>query len=749
MVHYKNCVMLSDKKSLMKLLFFLLIFLLIMQSTAMDAEAQQKITGPWLWMIAPTPPGQGGAASTDVDSLAVASGGSVTEASIATNGANVGEAVGPLVWTLGEISETGGNNVNDVVNKIGLGRGDINDYSAYALITLESRRAQRVLMRVGSDDSIKVWLNGDVVHRNAIDRGAGDFQDTFQVDLKQGDNLLLVKVSERGGGWSMFVGVNADVNAVYKPSRGNPIGGGARTVVSVAPSSITSPRIGQQFTVNVKIVGGKNVAGYQLTLRFDRTALRYVRGANADYLVRPFVTPEVVTANQVTLSATSLGVLSQGDGTLATLTFEVLAVKASMLTLTNVIIVNAQGTPVPVHIESGQVNPPAIDAPERVSIQLTPNAYISSNNVVEPKGGNFSGVIPLTFTVWSKTNTRMRNQTMRLTTILWLLNRKEGIALREPWRSAWRIIEESWNNPIVRYDLRRNEYIVKDRISSGERSDSLVSAIVDLVAPRLVLKPYGTKERQLYKIPKRPRTFHHLFRASSSCGKTIDPSFLELDRLTDGEFIRSLANALDATVVRGLDIARRTGRGKVHIFLRRVYHVSETERREETYEPDEFGKNIAPPVKLLYAVVLRLLDVNSSAARGFVSRWNRKDSPIHLRLWAAMSRDPRVTSAKEVGDFLLRLNYRLFWDVHHHPEITELRARRFSELGHPTQKRVTKRIRKGPPRRFWPEMRILTELMRLVYIGLFANLNGLKLPEEGCHKRTGFGLKRTLSGSPV
>ena len=34
--------------------------------------------------------------------------------------------------------------------------------------------------------------------------------------MKQGDNLLLVKVSERSGGWSMFVGIEADVNAVYK-----------------------------------------------------------------------------------------------------------------------------------------------------------------------------------------------------------------------------------------------------------------------------------------------------------------------------------------------------------------------------------------------------------------------------------------------------------------------------------------------------------------------------------------------------
>ena len=186
---------------------------------AQTADAQDKITGPWLWMIAPTAANEGGANSTDVDSLSEASGGDVTEDDVAANGANEGDAVGDLVWTLGEIADTGGNNVNDLVNEIGLGEGDVNDHSSYALITLESDSDQSgVDMKVGSDDSVKVWLNGEVVHTNAVNRGAGDFQDTFQVDLKTGDNLLLVKVSERGGGWSMFAGVDADVNAVYKPA---------------------------------------------------------------------------------------------------------------------------------------------------------------------------------------------------------------------------------------------------------------------------------------------------------------------------------------------------------------------------------------------------------------------------------------------------------------------------------------------------------------------------------------------------
>lgn len=191
---------------------FMVVFVM---NFAQVADAQDKITGPWLWVMAPAP--ECGAAGTDVDSLAAASSDAVTEAMVASDGANEGDAVGDFQWTLGEIAATGGNNINDTLVAIGFAEGDINNHTSYALITLEAAAAQNdVTMRVGSDDSIKVWLNGEEVHRNAVNRGAGDYQDTFNVNLVEGDNLLLVKVGECGGGWSMFVGIDADVNAVYK-----------------------------------------------------------------------------------------------------------------------------------------------------------------------------------------------------------------------------------------------------------------------------------------------------------------------------------------------------------------------------------------------------------------------------------------------------------------------------------------------------------------------------------------------------
>lgn len=166
-----------------------------------------KIEGPWLWMIAPTKP-QGGAhaAASGIDWLALASGGSVTEKQIAENGATAGDPVGNKVWTLGKLAAFGENNINDTMNAIGLGSGNIENAVAYGYVAVESPKAQNTTMYVGSDDAVKVWLNGKLIHDNPIDRGATDYQEAFPVTLKHGTNLLFVAIYEFWGGWSGFFG---------------------------------------------------------------------------------------------------------------------------------------------------------------------------------------------------------------------------------------------------------------------------------------------------------------------------------------------------------------------------------------------------------------------------------------------------------------------------------------------------------------------------------------------------------------
>lgn len=190
-----------------------------------DMPDNHNIRGPWLWMIAPTKQNQGGSTSTDIDSLAVVSENTINEETLAKKGTSAGESVGDYAWALGELPSN--RNINAMLTHIGMTENpDLDDHTAYALTTLVSPTDQpHVLMRARSDDSIKVWLNGEVVLRNATNRTVNEAIDNFWVNLKKGDNLLLVKVSERAGAWSMQVGIDAEVFPVYRVPTPKPVYG--------------------------------------------------------------------------------------------------------------------------------------------------------------------------------------------------------------------------------------------------------------------------------------------------------------------------------------------------------------------------------------------------------------------------------------------------------------------------------------------------------------------------------------------
>ena len=181
-----------------------LICLMNFTVMTLTADAQEQILGPWLWMIVKVD--AGGAAATDDDSLADASNNEVTEEMVAKNGANEGDQVGDYKWTLAELPANG--DINAVVNSAGMAEGALDHVTSYALYTYNSDKAQDVSMKTGSDDSIKVWINGEEVFKNAVNRGRSMWQDEFAISLKQGDNLIMVKISEAGGGWGMHVGIS-------------------------------------------------------------------------------------------------------------------------------------------------------------------------------------------------------------------------------------------------------------------------------------------------------------------------------------------------------------------------------------------------------------------------------------------------------------------------------------------------------------------------------------------------------------
>lgn len=132
--------------------------------------------------------------------------------------------------------------------------------------------------------------------------------------------------------------------------------------VKIVPVSIESPRVDEQLIFTVDIANGINVAGYQGTVNFDSSALKFVSLEHGTYLSDDgFLVPTGIIEGSVTfaqiIAAPDITAIST-EGTLVTITFEVLDAKASMLTLSEVIISGLAGAQFQVIIENAEILEP-------------------------------------------------------------------------------------------------------------------------------------------------------------------------------------------------------------------------------------------------------------------------------------------------------------------------------------------------------------------------------------------------------
>ncbi|MDE0636739.1 MAG: cohesin domain-containing protein [Candidatus Poribacteria bacterium] len=131
-------------------------------------------------------------------------------------------------------------------------------------------------------------------------------------------------------------------------------------VVKIVPASVESPQAGEQLVITVDIADGQGVSGYEGTIQFDSTALRFVSLEHGSYLsgeLLPISTK--VSENQVSFAQISVDTPARlAEGTLVTITFDVLEAKASMLTLSGVIIGGFGGTSFSVITENTEILEP-------------------------------------------------------------------------------------------------------------------------------------------------------------------------------------------------------------------------------------------------------------------------------------------------------------------------------------------------------------------------------------------------------
>ena len=291
--------------------------------------------------------------------------------------------------------------------------------------------------------------------------------------------------------------------------------------------------------------------------------------------------------------------------------------------------------------------------------------------------------------------------------------------LREPYATAWPLIQESWSRPATGAfpvpSLRR----IRERLKGGERSGNLADAIASFVAPRLEVKPLQARPFPPARRSRRPKKVGDLlsssltsvFLAFSSGGHRLD---LGLEETADAAFLRAVASALTSAVDRGLYIACRiygTAEDEWPPMASplRVYFVPPRRAAHDrdgsggrSLEPDAALGGVGPAVKLLHAVLERIVELDAGVGRSIVAGWRHSDKAVYRRLWAAVARNPDAVSANEVGEFLTGLDDSDFWKYPCFPEFAELRAARFRDLEPDTQELILGRLRKGLPRRTFP-----------------------------------------------
>ncbi len=138
------------------------------------------------------------------------------------------------------------------------------DVTGYALTYLESDRDQNYLLSLGSDDTIKIWVNDTLIFSKYVHRPLRRADDVIQLRVSKGRNKILVKVTNGYGPWGFF----AD------------IGGYSLTVSAERLNSPLSPSLtllnaGGEVLANNAGVGGRRNA--IIDYSFDEPGVYAVR----------------------------------------------------------------------------------------------------------------------------------------------------------------------------------------------------------------------------------------------------------------------------------------------------------------------------------------------------------------------------------------------------------------------------------------------------------------------------------------
>ena len=94
-----------------------------------------------------------------------------------------------------------------------------NRRAAYLRTNVWSDAAREARLEIGSDDGNKVWLNGALVNESHATRAVAPAQEIVEIELNEGWNPLLVKVTQDSGEWSACLRIRSTDGAPLEDVR--------------------------------------------------------------------------------------------------------------------------------------------------------------------------------------------------------------------------------------------------------------------------------------------------------------------------------------------------------------------------------------------------------------------------------------------------------------------------------------------------------------------------------------------------
>jgi CubicO group peptidase (beta-lactamase class C family) len=151
---------------------------------------------------------------------------------------------------------------------------------AYAWAEIEMPSAARELLGIGSDDAVKVWLNGKLIHENWTGRPARPDDDLVWAEFHHGRNHLLLKIQNQQADWGFACRLLGSATQ------------GTRLYDAAARGDVDALKLLLERGVNVNRRGALGLTAYQSArLHGRKEAADYLQGKGADTTV-PLPAPE-------------------------------------------------------------------------------------------------------------------------------------------------------------------------------------------------------------------------------------------------------------------------------------------------------------------------------------------------------------------------------------------------------------------------------------------------------------------------